>query len=60
MRSRSRCTRSNHLAVLAEHQLDDAVGSKLVDAERGRVDGFGRERLPLRTDGHEGIPLNGH
>ena len=35
--------RRNHLAILAEHQLDDVVGGELIDAECCRVDGFGRE-----------------
>ncbi len=43
-----------HLAVFVEHQLDDVGGGELVDAERGGVDGFGGERLPLRVQGHGG------
>ena len=42
--------RGEHLAVLGEHQVDDAAGGELVDAEGGGVDGFGGERLPLRTN----------
>ena len=36
-----------HLAIFVEHQVDDVVGGELVDAETERVDGLGRQGLPL-------------
>ena len=44
--------RREHLAVFVQHAFDDVGGGQLVDGERGRVDGFGRKGLPLRTDRH--------
>jgi hypothetical protein len=41
-----------HLAVLGEHFFDDVAGRLLVNRQRGRVDGFGRKGLPLRTRRH--------
>ena len=55
MRSFSRCTAAQHLAVLVEHPFDDVGGGELVDGERRRVDGsVGRdchfERTGMRSD----------
>ncbi len=36
-----------HPAIFVEHQVDDVVGGELVDAETERVDGLGRQGLPL-------------
>ena len=41
-----------HLAILAQHHLDDVVRRHLVDPQRGGVDGLGGQRLPFRTHGH--------
>ena len=41
-----------HLAVFADHQVDDFAGRQLVDAKAGRVDRFGGQRLPFRTHHH--------
>src|SRR5262249_36353940 len=41
-----------HLAILIEHAFNDVGGRQLVDGERRGVDGFGRQRLPLRVHRH--------
>jgi hypothetical protein len=41
MRSRSRCTGGQHLAILVEHQIDEIVGRELVDAEARGIDRLG-------------------
>ena len=44
--------RGEHLAVLGQHQIDDAGGWQLVDRECGGIDRLGGQGLPLRTCGH--------
>src|SRR5207247_4674951 len=44
--------RRQHLAILGQHLFDDVGGRLLVDGERGRIDGFSRKGLPLRTHRH--------
>ena len=58
MRSLLALDRREHLAILIDHQVDDVVGGELVDAKAGGVDGFGRKRLPLRSNGHTATILH--
>ena len=53
IRSRSRWTAASILRSSLIISFDDVVGGELVDAEGGGVDGFGRERLPLRAHRHQ-------
>ena len=44
--------RRDDATVFVHHQFDDVGGGELVDGERGGVDGFGGQELPLRTNRH--------
>ena len=51
MRSFSRWTAATHLAILVDDHVDDVGNGGFVDGETDGIDGFGRQRLPLRLGG---------